>query len=328
MNIDDIIRRRENYKDIVSSIKEELSGITLREEYASRPVGLLEGYYSPCSYDLYVGGTKRGKLSKSKPATGLVYYFDDNNVLRKIKHLVDGNDNMTIYYEYSGEERFGYVIDSIGDSLTSMTYHRKEDGKTAETMEISVFRNIMIKREEYLYKEDKLIKIKFTQEVADLAGRPVRSGSVGEIYSTKIDAERYKKEKDLIRKQKIKADDLFLLWEDKANTIVRVKDVLDFLRTFGVALADPKDDVFTFESETSDDLCIKVSRYFSNGNGGRYQVLMSLKFDKTDDTDPISISSPDPDKLADKIEKTPAYKSALGKMPQDIKVEINEQTCD
>jgi len=43
MNIEDIIRRRDNYQDTVGSIKEELSGITLREEYASRPVGLLEG---------------------------------------------------------------------------------------------------------------------------------------------------------------------------------------------------------------------------------------------------------------------------------------------
>lgn len=104
---------------------------TVRTEYASGST-LHRGYYCPSpTYDLIVGGTKRGKLLKrltaaSKPSHE--YGFDANGKLLYCKWFSNGQPTHTEYLVYEDHCIYGITVSKDGN-LAYFTEEALEDGK-------------------------------------------------------------------------------------------------------------------------------------------------------------------------------------------------------
>ncbi len=108
----------EQYKDSFEKLHDEMKPREYRREYAKGSVGLHRGYYSPSIQDLYVGGTKPGRLLKRPPKNNnydTEYVFDEDGkmICCKTYWLKDSGE----FFEYTNEF-FLYGTDKV----TTFTY--------------------------------------------------------------------------------------------------------------------------------------------------------------------------------------------------------------
>ena len=117
-----------------------------KKEYSTESIGLEIGYYSQSKADLYIKGTKRGRLISNIPKVfnGFTYYFKDEE-LRIASRVVNNKPFEMTFLDYSDNYCFGYtyaltvgfipmrcfvyeIIDNrIAAFKSSNSYHTKDE---------------------------------------------------------------------------------------------------------------------------------------------------------------------------------------------------------
>lgn len=145
----------------------ELENPNFRKEYASSGLGLEMGYYSLSKTDLFVGGTKRGRLIKKpgKHFCGYEYCFLGDR-LQIAKCLVDGKDRNIIFLEYEDDYRYGYIFDYLGKLEPNRCFAYEMDGGTIIGFKTfsyypknDILKEDIIREEKYFYTDGELCSI-------------------------------------------------------------------------------------------------------------------------------------------------------------------------
>ena len=165
----DVLRRIKDYKKIVAELSASVDKNSMRKEYSSTGT-FLEGYYSPSKAELFVGGTKRGKLYKSSKnqRAEFIYYFDESDKLIVLERpMCKGLE----YFERTPSAVYGYYIDTITHDMNYFTKTVYSEGKVVEYslyrvilyFYMSKSEGISFEREFFDYSDGELSSLVFVQ---------------------------------------------------------------------------------------------------------------------------------------------------------------------
>lgn len=187
----EVIKRIKDYRSIVAELSASLDKESMRKEYSS--VGtFLEGYYSPSKAELFVGGTKRGKLYKTTriPENVFIYYFDESDKLKMLERPIS---NGLEFFEHTSSTVYGYYIDTITNDMSYFTVAVYREGKVIEYTKYNTFgyfytsNGIMFDRETFSYSNGELVRVVFVQ------GKYMEDQDTTRIYSScSVEGDRLK----------------------------------------------------------------------------------------------------------------------------------------
>lgn len=162
--MDCIVSTAEGYKSILLCDVAEFEKRAVRTEVASNG-DLHRGYYCPSlTYDLVVGGVKRGKPLQrftKKSKTYFLYGFDKDDKLIWCKHFFNNFHITTEYLFYKGEHVYGLTIRTDG-GLEAIAEEQYCDEKLVSYSYILVLPNnicsecVEMRKEVYSYDEQGL----------------------------------------------------------------------------------------------------------------------------------------------------------------------------
>ena len=187
----EVLRRIKDYRSIVEELSSSVDRESMRKEYSSLGT-FLEGYYSPSKAELFVGGTKRGKIYKTSriPKDVFIYYFDESD---KMKMLECPMSNGLEFFEHTSSTVYGYYIDTIINAMSYFTVAAYKDGKVIEYTKYNTFgyfytsNGIMFDRETFSYSNGELARIVYVQ------GKYMEDQDITKIYSScSVEGDRLK----------------------------------------------------------------------------------------------------------------------------------------
>ena len=162
--VEDIVSTAEQYRSTFYNSAIAIDERTIRTEVASKS-DLHRGYYCPSlTYDLVVGGVKRGKLLRRFTKNSKTYFqygFDKDEHLIWSKHFFNNEHVKTEYLVYTDERVLGLTFCANGN-IEAITEERYYNGKLQSYCYVLMLPKkectewVEMRKEEYTYDNEGL----------------------------------------------------------------------------------------------------------------------------------------------------------------------------